>query len=282
MSVFISYSTKDSDFVTKLSTELVRNRIKVWLDKWEMQPGDSLIDKIQVGLQDASFLLVVLSKNSADSPWCKKEQNAGIMRELNERKVVVIPIIMEDCEVPLLLQEKVYANFKTNFDQGFSELLRPLSKLFTEHMGLQKKNDIITDYALNWGINKGFFYLDIDLINWYEKEKKSVLLQLKITGCKNATERFILQSSTGRDWLMKEAIISMMYVSPDFRDLNIYICKDQIYTYHITAKDKKMDITFEVDLRAVLMGVDTGNDILINLVDFLEMLDSGRSERLND
>ena len=40
MSVFISYSTKDKDFVDKLSIELVKKRIHVWLDKWAMKPGD--------------------------------------------------------------------------------------------------------------------------------------------------------------------------------------------------------------------------------------------------
>lgn len=64
MSVFISYSTKDKDFVDKLSIELVKKRIHVWLDKWAMKPGDSLIDKIQEGLTDSAYLLVVLSHNS--------------------------------------------------------------------------------------------------------------------------------------------------------------------------------------------------------------------------
>src|SRR5688500_13908336 len=122
MSVFISYSTKDSDFVTQLSTELVKNRIHVWLDKWEMQPGDSLIDKIQSGLTESSFLLVVLSKNSVDSEWCKKEINSGLMRELKEKQVVVIPILLDDCNVPLFLQEKVYADFKNDFQSGFKAL----------------------------------------------------------------------------------------------------------------------------------------------------------------
>ena len=61
MGVFISYSSKDKSFVEKLSNKLVENRVGVWLDKWEMKPGDSLIDKIQNGIEDSSHLLVVLS-----------------------------------------------------------------------------------------------------------------------------------------------------------------------------------------------------------------------------
>ncbi len=280
MSVFISYSTKDSEFITRLSAELVKKRIHVLLDKWEMQPGDSLIDKIQAALTDSSYLLVVLSNNSVDSEWCKKELNSGLMRELEEKKVVVIPILLDNCKIPLLLKEKVYADFRADFDSGFKSLLKPLSKLFSEHMGRRSNNEIVTDYAINWGIKDDLYYMTIDLVNWMIKDKKSILLQLEITGCKNATARFLGQAEKGLNWLMKESIVSMMYVNADFRDLNILVKGDEVYNYHIKTKDIKMDITFDIKFRAILMGEDNGNDILINFVDFLEMLDGTRKERL--
>ena len=71
-----------------------------------MQPGDSLIENIQKALSESSFLLVVLSINSVNSEWCKKELNAGLMRELDEKKVVIIPVLIDDCKVPILLKEK--------------------------------------------------------------------------------------------------------------------------------------------------------------------------------
>lgn len=85
MSVFISYSRNDSQFVEKLSITLVQNKINVWLDKWAMKPGDSLEPRIQQALSDSSYLLVVLSKSSVESPWCKKELNTGLLRELEEK-----------------------------------------------------------------------------------------------------------------------------------------------------------------------------------------------------
>lgn len=280
MSVFISYSTKDSEFVTKLSMELVQKRISIWLDKWEMQPGDSLIDKIQSALSDSTYLLVVLSVNSVDSEWCKKELKAGLMREFEEKKVIVIPILIDDCEIPLFLKEKVYADFRKDFDEGFKSLLRPLSKLFSEHMGRHSGKEIITDYAVNWGIKDDLFYMTIDFVNWIVQDKKSILLQLEIHGCKNATERFWTQVAHEMDWLMKETIISMMFMNKDFRDLNILVKADEVYNYHITTKDIKLDLTFETSFRAILMGEDNGNDILINFVDFLDMLDSSRKDRM--
>jgi len=276
MSAFISYSTKDNDFVDKLSIELIKNRIHIWRDKWEMQPGDSLIDKIQTALIDSSYLLIVLSKNSVESEWCRKELNAGLMRELTKKDVTVIPVLIDNCEIPLFLQEKVFADFRTSFDDGFKNLLRPLSKLFSEHIGRERKNDVVSDYAINWGLRSDLFYTDIDIINWYEKDKKSILLQIKIDGCENATNRYLYQVMLGMNWMMKETLISILVTDEKLRNLNILTKTDEVYLEHIIRKDIKADLTFKITIRAVLMGVDNGNDVVINLVDFLEMLDKNR------
>lgn len=281
MGLFISYSTKDSDFVDKLSKELLLKRIHVWLDKWEMKPGDSLLDKIQDGITESSFLLVVLSNNSIKSEWCKKELNSGLMRELNEKKVVVIPVLIEDCEIPLFLQEKVYADFRKNFDNGFKELIRPLSKLFSEHMGRNENNDIVTDYSINWGFNSDEnFYTHIDLVNWYKKANKSILLQIFIDGSENATKRYIDQVNLGYNWTMKETLISVMSKTPEFTEMNILTKNDEVYNNYLTLKDDESDIEFYFHIRAILMGEDDGNDVLINLIDFIEMLNSTIPERM--
>lgn len=280
MSVFISYSTKDSKFVNELSAELVKNRINIWLDKWEMQPGDSLIDKIQDGLTDSSFLLVVLSENSVQSEWCKKELNSGLMREIKEKKVVVIPILLDDCDVPVFLQEKVYADFRDKFETGFQELIRPLAKLSSDKMGRHSKNEIITDFSTNWGINeRDLFYTHIDIVSWHQKDNKTILLQIMIEGNESATQRFNMHLEMGMDSLMKDTIISMFAMSEEYKKLNIYIEKDKTFNFHSAIKDLKTDVQFDIRIRGVLMGVDTGNDIVLNFIDFIEMLDQTVTNR---
>ena len=63
MPVFISHSHQDKDFVDKLAGQLVMNKAYVWLDRWEIKVGDSLLDKVQAGIKSASALLIILSKN---------------------------------------------------------------------------------------------------------------------------------------------------------------------------------------------------------------------------
>jgi hypothetical protein len=280
MSVFISYSTKDSDFIDKLSVELIKNKIPIWLDKFEMQPGDSLINKIQDGLTDSTFLIVVLSQYSIESEWCKKELNAGLMRELEEKQVVVIPILLDNCQIPIFLKEKVYADFRTSFDNGFNNLLRPLAKLFSEHMGRNKLNDIVTDYAINWGIDEDLFFLTVDLVNWYEKQRKSILLTINVEANVEGTKRFQNQLKSGVDWLMKETILMLLFENEKLRELDILVQRDDLFRLKMLLRDVNSNIDFRIVIKASLMGEDNNNDMLIHFIDFLEMLNPHRKQRM--
>jgi len=273
MIVFIGYSSKDKEFVEKLSLKLVENKINVWLDKWEMNAGDSLIDKIQDGLEESSFLLVVLSENSIESEWCKKELNSGLMKELDEKRVAVIPIRIDDCKMPVFLREKLYADFRDDFDDGLTTLLKPLSKLFSETMGRNKSGNIVTDYCTNYGLNNsGLYELKIWMVSWIVDQNKSIVLNIKITGDDNATQRFLVQAKTGMNWLMKDSLISMMKHNIEISQIRMLFKSDETYKHQFKTKDEKLNLIFDIQIEGNMLGEDNGNDIIFDLNDYLEML----------
>lgn len=71
--VFISYSYKDKEFVQKLASDLQARGIRLWYDRLEINVGDSIVEKIEQGIGQSAFLLVVLSKNSIGATWVQKE-----------------------------------------------------------------------------------------------------------------------------------------------------------------------------------------------------------------
>ncbi len=84
MPILISYAHEDKEFAEKLAVHLVRQKAHVWIDQWELKVGDSILEKIQSAIKTASALLIVLSKASVASEWCRRELSAGLMRELEE------------------------------------------------------------------------------------------------------------------------------------------------------------------------------------------------------
>jgi len=282
MGVFISYCSKDSEFVEKLCETLIQKHVGVWLDKWEMRPGDSLIDKIQNGIESSSHLLVVLSPNYIQSEWCKKEQNAGIMKEIKAKEIILIPILLEDCEIPIFLQEKVYADFRKDFSSGFSELYGSLSRIANEHMGQFYNNGLVVDFAFNWGLLDDSLVVNLDFINFLEKANRTFLLQVEIKGNELVTQRFIEHTLNNRGWIILESILLVLYEHPQLYDLTIRIKNDEPYFHRIGIKDISTEQIYYMTIRAVLMGVDDGHDIMIHFNDYTRKIMEDRKERFSD
>lgn len=123
-SVFLSHSSKDKSFVSRLATDLKSRGVPVWFDQWELRIGDSLTEKIEQGISQSGWLAVVLSRNSASSDWVQKELRAAQARELRDKNVFVLPIIIDDCEIPLFLMDKLYADFRESYEHGLEVLLK--------------------------------------------------------------------------------------------------------------------------------------------------------------
>jgi hypothetical protein len=89
--------------------------------------GDSIADKINEGIKYSSFMCVIISEKSINKPWCKLEINSALHRQLENMDIKILPILIEDCEIPPLLSSIKYADFRKSFDSGIQELLKSLS-----------------------------------------------------------------------------------------------------------------------------------------------------------
>lgn len=99
--VFVSHASEDKDrFVVEFARRLRENGVDAWLDQWEMKPGDSLVDKIfEEGLKEARAVIVVLSTVSVEKPWVREELNTLMVNRIS-RGTRLIPVVIDDCEVP--------------------------------------------------------------------------------------------------------------------------------------------------------------------------------------
>lgn len=105
--VFMSHASEDRErFVVDFATKLREQGVDVWLDRWEMGPGDSLVDKIfEEGIGSADALIIVLSQYSVDKPWVRAELNVGVVKSIVE-KMRIIPVVLDDPDMPQSLKDK--------------------------------------------------------------------------------------------------------------------------------------------------------------------------------
>jgi|SRR5579872_1258542 len=124
--VFVSHATEDKDrFVIQFASRLRTNGIEAWVDQWEINPGDSLVQKIfNEGLKSADAVIVVLSRNSVHKPWIREELDASIVKRI-QGSAKIIPVVIDDCEVPEALKATLYQRINdiNSYDREFNSIV---------------------------------------------------------------------------------------------------------------------------------------------------------------
>jgi len=127
-SVFISHSSVDKPLVDKLVKDITAIGVTVWYDKFDIALGDSIPGKINEGLANAKYFIIVLSDASVKSNWVQEELNFALMKQINLNGTFIIPIKINQCEVPPLLSHRKYLNIKDNYQTSIQELLDLLKR----------------------------------------------------------------------------------------------------------------------------------------------------------
>lgn len=137
--IFLSYSSLNKDFAEKLASDLSELSHKVWLDEWEIKVGDSIPKKISDGLENSDYVVVILSTSSTVSKWVENEWHAKYWEEIEQEQVKVLPVLLEKCNIPVLLAPKKFADFTKNYTVGFVKLVASIDPVIA--------NDIKKDPA---------------------------------------------------------------------------------------------------------------------------------------
>jgi hypothetical protein len=88
--VFISHASEDKNEVARpLATALQDGGLRVWYDEFELKIGDSLRRKIDKGLANSRFGVVVLSKSFFAKGWPNYELDGLVTRAVSGEQVIL-------------------------------------------------------------------------------------------------------------------------------------------------------------------------------------------------
>jgi len=149
-SIFLSHTSCDKPFVEKLARDLKRIGVNVWFDKWEIKVGESITWKIEQGIRENEYLGIVLSPEALNSEWVKSELGSAWAKQMRIRKVIVLPILYRDCDVPLFLADRRYADFRNDYQNGFKELAGALGISETETISLENWRRFAKSRSGDW------------------------------------------------------------------------------------------------------------------------------------
>lgn len=123
--VFVSHRGADHSQSEKLALELRRAGHNVWLDYWQINVGDSIVDRINEGLSGSTFLVLCLSSEGM-STWMNREWMSALANQLEGQGVRLIPVRLTGGELPGILRDLRFADLTRDWDAGVQELLKAI------------------------------------------------------------------------------------------------------------------------------------------------------------
>lgn len=265
MPIFISYAHENKDFVDRLAIQLVNQNIHVWLDRWELSLGDSVIEKVQEAVDGSSALLVILSKASVQSEWCKKELTSGLLRELEEKRVVVMPVLLEECDIPIFARDKLYADFRSNFDEGLRTVLEGIAKVTNPSLSRIQEPEYYTDWSIDTGDVNGQLAIILNYVQLPHKQPYTVLTNIEILASPEATEVYHHIASENGDNFAKLNVMTAVYKhfqsKPDMKPL---LANEREVINRIIVEGEEWKELYSLRIGIRRLGEDTGRDILVH------------------
>jgi len=123
--VFLSHSSGDREFADHLANVLHNHGIPVWYSHTNILGAQQWHDEIGAALKRCDWFLLVLSPNSVESVWVKRELLFALQQNHFEGRI--LPVMVRPCDADKLswtLSSFQMIDFAASFETGCRQLLR--------------------------------------------------------------------------------------------------------------------------------------------------------------
>jgi len=135
---FLCHNRADKQWVRELGERIEQEewggrKLSVFLDEWDIQPGENILLKIDEALKRCRFVVVVLSPEMLRSDWCSLELTATLAQDPMNRQGRLLPLLRRDAdlktgeriEIPPILRPFNHLDFRDDkdFARSFAKLV---------------------------------------------------------------------------------------------------------------------------------------------------------------
>jgi len=139
--IFISHTFSDELQVRKIKSTLEKAGHTIWIAQDQIKVGESIPDAVSRGLHRSNYVVVCLSKAALASSWVRNELESSVMRQFRDRTERVLPVRLEDVELPEIIGHLLFIDL-------FPERRKWRS-------GVQKLEEDIRSYEIRNGFRSG-------------------------------------------------------------------------------------------------------------------------------
>jgi cellulose biosynthesis protein BcsQ/DNA-binding CsgD family transcriptional regulator len=168
--IFLSYASADIEKVQDLYERLVKDGFDPWLDKRNLLPGQDWTLEIRKAVKDADVMIVCLSRTAVRKEgYVQKELRYALdmTDELPEGSIFIIPIRLEETEVPAQLKYLHWVDyFSEAKEYGYRQMVLALNQR-------AKSLGISTEFSKGLELSDPLTHLEWDILRLAADGKSS-------------------------------------------------------------------------------------------------------------
>jgi hypothetical protein len=126
--VFVSHRAADAAVAEQLAADIRADGHHVWLDEWAIDIGDSIVEKINEGLEGSTYLVLCLSAHGSTTPWMSREWYSALARQLNGHTIRILPVRLSGAAVPAIIADFKYVDAAADYPAALTQLLSRLRR----------------------------------------------------------------------------------------------------------------------------------------------------------
>jgi len=124
MKAFLSHTSADKDLVRLVHTKLESQN--AWFDEADIENGESIPEKVNAGLRNATHYILFWSKKASESNWVRAELNAAFVRMMADKCKFMV-FLLDRTQLPELLQPYKYDYIdKSDLENASDKIVRKI------------------------------------------------------------------------------------------------------------------------------------------------------------
>lgn len=122
LKVYITRTPEDERYAAIVADQVRKAGHCVWSDV--IIEGDgSVLDQISATIKEADVFIVIVSRNALRSQWVMQEYSVFALSEISDKAQRIIPVLVDDCQIPHPLQSYRYFDLRHNPIEGIVKVI---------------------------------------------------------------------------------------------------------------------------------------------------------------
>ena len=191
---------------------------------------------------------------------------AALLREIEEKRILVVPLLLEECDVPDSLKGRRCADFRADFESGLCEVRETLAEITALGLGRLEESQWYVDWSTHWELNKnGNIVVEIMIVQQVVGQPYTAVSTISVTLNAVATAKHLELVQCGFEIVARQLVLESLVAIPKIEEIQLILEDAEVVMFELGVRDQGTALMFDIKIRSRRVGVDTGRDIVLGI-----------------